>query len=113
MSDAPEGLDEAYERFEEAVTMSPKQLRDWLETEESQSVGQHTDGDDEATGHAMGRRILELKETKKADYSDDDVAAMKKVAGYVARHSAQRPDGDVTDTAWRYSLVNWGHDPLA
>ena len=24
---------------------------------------------------------------------------------------AQRPDGDITDTHWRYSLMNWGHDP--
>ncbi len=112
MADAPEGLDEAYERFTEAVNMTPKQLREWLETDESRSVGQSSDGG-EATGHQMGRRILELKDTRKADYDDDDVAAMTKVAGYVARHGAQRPDGDVTDTRWRYSLMNWGHDPLA
>lgn len=42
----------------------------------------------------------------------NDCAHMKKVNGYVARHSAQRPDGDVSDTPWRYSLMNWGHDPL-
>jgi len=28
------------------------------------------------------------------------------------RHLAQRPDGDVEHTRWRYSLMNWGHDPL-
>lgn len=37
---------------------------------------------------------------------------MRKVVGYVKRHLAQKPSGDVTDTAWRYSLMNWGHDPL-
>jgi hypothetical protein len=37
---------------------------------------------------------------------------MRKVVGYVARHSKQRPDGDVTDTHWRWSLMNWGNDPL-
>ncbi|MFP5322678.1 MAG: DUF3140 domain-containing protein [Acidimicrobiia bacterium] len=31
---------------------------------------------------------------------------------HVHRHLAQRPDGDVTETKWRYSLMNWGHDPL-
>ena len=36
---------------------------------------------------------------------------MAKVVGYVHRHLAQRPDGDVTETTWRYSLMNWGHDP--
>jgi hypothetical protein len=37
---------------------------------------------------------------------------MQKVAGYVARHLKQRPKGDVSETRWRYSLMNWGHDPL-
>jgi hypothetical protein len=30
----------------------------------------------------------------------------------VHRHLAQRPSGDVRETRWRYSLMNWGHDPL-
>ncbi|MBN9107266.1 MAG: DUF3140 domain-containing protein [Pseudonocardia sp.] len=25
---------------------------------------------------------------------------------------AGQSDGDVRDTRWRYSLMNWGHDPL-
>lgn len=25
------------------------------------------------------------------------------VVGYIHRHLAQRPDGDVTETTWRYS----------
>lgn len=107
----PDGLDEAYERFRGAVNMTPGELREWLGTDESRSVGD-TSGDGESTGHAMGRRILELEDTSKADLDDDDVAAMRKVAGYVARHTAQRPSGDVEDTRWRYSLMNWGHDPL-
>jgi len=61
----------------------------------------------------MGERILELRATKQADLTDDDYAAMRKVIGYVHRHMAQRPHGDVTDTRWRKSLMNWGHDPLA
>ena len=27
------------------------------------------------------------------------------------RHWAQRPSGDVSESAWRYSLMNLGHDP--
>jgi hypothetical protein len=30
----------------------------------------------------------------------------------VHRHQAQQPSGDVEDSTWRYSLLNWGHDPL-
>lgn len=37
---------------------------------------------------------------------------MRDVVSYVHRHQAQEPKGDTKDTNWRYSLMNWGHDPL-
>lgn len=91
--------------------MTPKQLEAWLETEESKSVGQKSDGD-ESIGHQSGQRIVEILHKRKSDYTEEDIAHMRKVVSYVHRHSAQRPDGDVTHTRWRYSLMNWGHDPL-
>jgi DNA topoisomerase VI subunit B len=103
--------DDTYAEFSDAVNMTAKQLEKWLDTDESQEVGQKKGGDGESTGHEMGRRIVSLLNTKKSDLSEDDYAAMRKVVGYVKRHSAQRPDGDVTETPWRYSLMNWGHDP--
>lgn len=98
--------------FHAAVTMTAAELERWLETDESKEVGQKQDGSSESTGHASGRRIVELLRAKQAELTDDDYGHMRKVVGYVARHSKQRPDGDVTDTHWRYSLMNWGHDPL-
>jgi hypothetical protein len=97
--------------FGDAVNMTPKELERWLETDESRSVGQKDDGG-ESTGHASGRRIVELLRTSHSDLTEDDYAHMRKVTGYVHRHLAQRPSGDVADTKWRYSLMNWGHDPL-
>jgi DNA topoisomerase VI subunit B len=103
--------DDTYAEFSDAVNMTAKQIEDWLQTEESKEVGQKKGGGGESTGHEMGRRIVTLLGKKKRDLTEDDYAAMRKVVGYVKRHSAQRPDGDVTDTPWRYSLMNWGHDP--
>ena len=39
---------------------------------------------------------------------------MHKVHSYVSRHSAQGPQNkkDIETSRWRYSLMNWGHDPL-
>jgi hypothetical protein len=96
--------------YAEAVTMTPAELERWLDTDESRSVGQK-DGGGESVGHHSGRRIVEIARTKKADLTDADYTHMQKVVGYVHRHLAQRPQGDVTETAWRYSLMNWGHDP--
>ncbi|GGW80392.1 DNA-binding protein [Streptomyces lucensis JCM 4490] len=103
---------ETWDDFRELVNMTPADLDKWLETDESRDVGQHKDGG-ESTGHASGRRITEILRARKGDLSDDDYRHMRKVVGYVRRHLAQRPSGDVRDTRWRYSLMNWGHDPLA
>ncbi|HZA04906.1 MAG TPA: DUF3140 domain-containing protein [Propionibacteriaceae bacterium] len=103
--------DDVYSEFSDAVNLTAKQLESWLDTDESKEVGQKKGGDGESTGHEMGRRIATLLNTKKSDLTEDDYAAMRKVVGYVKRHLAQRPDGDITHTPWRYSLMNWGHDP--
>ncbi|MEV0460998.1 DUF3140 domain-containing protein [Catellatospora methionotrophica] len=103
--------DQTCRDFADAVNMTAATLEKWLDTDDSRAVGQK-DGGHESTGHASGRRIIGLLRTKKADLSDADLAHMRKVVGYVHRHLAQRPSGDVADTPWRYSLMNWGHDPL-
>ena len=75
--------------------------------------GEDGQDDGESVGHASGRRIVAIKRTKKADLTDEDYAHMKKVVGYVHRHMAQGgPAEDKEHSNWRYSLMNWGHDPL-
>ena len=99
--------------FGEAVNMTPKELERWLETEESQSVGWTHEGESEAVGHKSGRRIVAIKHKRKAELSDDDYAHMRTVVGYVHRHLKQGgPGDDKAHSRWRYSLMNWGHDPL-
>jgi hypothetical protein len=110
-SGTEDAVAEVWDDWKSAVNMTAGDLDAWLDSDESKSVGQK-DGSDESTGHASGRRIVELLHKKKGDLTEDDAQHMKKVVGYVHRHLAQKPPGDVTDTNWRYSLMNWGHDPL-
>ena len=98
--------------FGRVVNMTPAELERWLETDHSREVGWTHEGASEAVGHQEGRRIVEMKRRRVADLTDDDLTHMRKVVGYSHRHLAQRPDGDVGETRWRYSLMNWGHDPL-
>ncbi|MEU3765909.1 DUF3140 domain-containing protein [Amycolatopsis keratiniphila] len=104
------GDKDVHAEFGEAVNMTAGVLEKWLKTDESREAGQHKDGG-ESVGHESGRRIVTILRTKKAELSEEDERHMRKVVGYVHRHLAQRPSGDVTDTTWRYSLMNWGHDP--
>ncbi len=97
--------------FDAAVNMAPAEIEKWLKTDDSKKVGYKSGGAGESVGHASGKRIVKILRSRKADLDDDDYAHMRKVVGYVKRHSAQRPENTVT-SRWRYSLMNWGHDPL-
>jgi len=99
------------DEFADAVNMTAKELERWLASPESKSVGVPGDGG-ESVGHESGRRIVALLGEKRGELTDDDHAHMRKVVGYVHRHLAQRPTKEaVEDSRWRYSLMNWGHDP--
>jgi Protein of unknown function (DUF3140) len=60
-------LGEVWPQWQDAVNMTASGLREWLETDDSQAVGDSGGSGQESTGHRSGRR---------------------------------------------YSLMNWGHDPL-
>jgi hypothetical protein len=107
---------ETAKAFHEAVNMTPAALEKFLDTDESKKVGwkgADGKGSGESVGHKEGKKIVEILRTKKAELTDDDYAHMKKVTGYVHRHLAQGgPADDKEHSDWRYSLMNWGHDPL-
>ena len=100
-----------WDEWQDLVNMTKSELEDWLETQESKSVGDSDSG--ESTGHQSGRRIVEIKDTKKDDLTEDQWDHMATVVGYIKRHRSQGgPEDDVEHSKWRYSLMNWGHDPI-
>ena len=88
--------------------MSPDEIEAWLETPDSRRVGSRREGG-ESVGQASGRRIVRL--LREGASTEEDYRHMRKVVGFVRRHRAQEPANTVT-SRWRYSLMNWGHDPL-
>ena len=104
--------DKVRREFGAAVNMTAAELEQWLKTPESRKVGwKGADGRrSESVGHASGRRIAAILARPVADLTDEDYAHMRKVVGYVHRHRVQRPENIYT-SRWRYSLMNWGHDP--
>ena len=100
---------EVLDEFNDLVNMNPSELEKWLKTEESKSVGWDS-GDGESVGHKSGEKTVQIKQKKHADLTDRDFEHMRKVVGYIKRHSAQRPK-EVNGSNWEYSLKNWGHNP--
>lgn len=106
---------ETWKDFRAETNMTPASLEKFLDSDNSKRVGwkgEDGKGGGESVGHASGKRIVEIKRKKKADLTDDDYAHMAKVVGYIRRHKAQGPKDDVEHSKWRYSLMNWGYDPL-
>lgn len=98
--------------FDKAVNMSHSSLKKWLKSDDSKRVGYKNDGG-ESIGHQSGERVAKLLDTPARDLSEDDFQHMRKVVGYVHRHMAQGPSKHAVETSdWRYSLMNWGHDPV-
>jgi hypothetical protein len=95
------------QEFHNVVNMTAPQIRAWLATPESKRVGFTYKGERESVGRKSARKIIRM-----LTGGEFDEAHARKVIGYVHRHLAQRPSGDVSETPWRYSLMNWGHDPL-
>ncbi len=110
---AGDDLADAYDEFTDAVNMTKSELTKWLDSDEAKSVGMTASGEKktakggtESQGHESGRMIVALLEKQRADLDEDDVKQMKRVAGYVHRHLAQKPGKDVEHSRWRYSLMN-------
>ena len=99
--------------FSAAVNMTAEELSEWLDTDASKAVGwKGADGARaESVGHASGRRILSILQKSASELTAEDYVHMRKVVGFVRRHLAQEP-ANTASSRWRYSLMNWGHDPI-
>lgn len=64
--------------FKRDVNMTASELKRWLKTDESKSVGQDS-GSGESIGHQSGEHIIRILDKKKADITPDDEAHMHKV----------------------------------
>lgn len=105
--------DKIASEFASVVNMTADELSEWLGTETSKSVGWKGPAGAfaESVGYASGRRIVAILRKGNGARTADDYAHMRKVVGFVRRHLAQEPVNPVS-SRWRYSLMNWGHDPL-
>lgn len=109
---SPDEEAEIRREFDRLTNMTQRELRAWLETPESKKVGTVRKGETESVGRQSAKKILKIRDSAAADLTEADYRHMKKVIGYCRRHLAQRPWGDIMHTRWRWSLMNWGHDPL-
>jgi hypothetical protein len=103
--------DETYRRFAALVNMEAAELEAWLDGEESRAVGWTRPGEEDSVGRQSGRHIARILRSPREKLDEADYRQMRRTIGFIRRHRAQEPANIVT-SRWRYSLMNWGHDPL-
>jgi len=90
------------EDFKQAVNMSADQLKNWLDTEESQEVGQKN-GSNESIGHKFGKRIIEL--LNKSTYSADDISVVAHLKDELSKSNEQIGIGISAISCWEIAKL--------
>jgi len=90
--------------FRNLVNLAPRELELFLDSDAAKALGPESP--------AEGRVVIRLLRTPKEQLSDEDVATLSRVVDDIKARRADRPDGDVQQSAWRLELMSRGHDPL-
>jgi hypothetical protein len=109
-----------YSNFKSLINLSAQELKEWLATDSAKSVGWTESGGRKTSpdgpksiGYQSGEAILHILQTPQEQLDPSDYKHMQRVIAYIRRHTAQVPTKQALETSrWRYSLMNWGHDPL-
>lgn len=105
-------VDQVIKDFRRVVNLKRDQLERWLSLPDSKKLGFKDEIKEGTVGHESGKRILKILSKRRDKYTDDDLRHMQTVVGFVRKHKKEKPPGDVFASNWRYSLMNWGHDPM-
>jgi hypothetical protein len=105
-------VDQVIKEFRSVVNLKPDQLERWLSMPDSKKLGFKDEVKAGTRGHESGKRILKILSKRRDKYTEDDLRHMETVVGFVRHHRREKPPGDVFASNWRYSLMNWGHDPM-
>ena len=96
------------DEFRSVVNISRGHFERWLATPESRKL---RFPDEPKNRTIPGQAILKLLTKKKEKFTPEDVDKMDSVIEFIEGRIRKRPKGDIVASNWRYSLMNWGHDP--
>ncbi|NHF61268.1 DUF3140 domain-containing protein [Flavobacteriaceae bacterium TP-CH-4] len=105
--------EEIWREFQEKQNMSNAELEEWLETETSKNAGKEMENG-ETIGHRAGRSILKIKQKKKSELTESNWDRINETVGVYHQkiNPSQKPNDNIENSNWYYSLKNWGHDAL-
>jgi hypothetical protein len=100
---------QVWEQFHAMVNLSSPELRDWL-LNTPDGVDTYAPEPD-VDVHALGLRVLQIKEKRRTDVTGADLDLMREVTDLIRGRLANPPEDDVNNEPWRDTLMTLGHDP--
>ena len=94
--------DQLWQEFNQAVNMTPAELKTWLDAEGARNGQIATEG----TQH-----ILDILSKPRAELTPEDAAVMESVIGRIRLEHRDDLRPSAGDDAWRHRLMALGHDP--
>jgi hypothetical protein len=102
-------LAQVWEQFHALVNMDSPELRDWL-LNTPDGVDTYAPEPD-IDIHALGLRVLQVKEKRRTDVTNADLELMRDVTELIRGRLRNPPEADIRDEPWRDTLLTLGHDP--
>src|SRR4051812_7491942 len=101
--------DELWDEFHAVVTMTSRELREWLEKD---SAGGEDEVMPEQAGVARSRAVVDILGKRRTDLTESDLEVMRSVVDEVRAERGDSPEPEAGDARWRRRLMSVGHDPL-
>jgi hypothetical protein len=102
-----EEIDQRFQDFNDTVNMSASEIEQWGETECSNEASQNPE--------QVRQRVINLLQTNKDDWGDDEYEAAGRVISFVSRMRGVEQGDSASENCDRserdISLMNWGYDP--
>ena len=103
--------DQIYNEFRELINMGAGELGKFLYSKESKLVDAEPIEAD-IPARKGGDRTIKILRKKRFELTKTNFEHMERATEYINKKLSERPEGDVTESIWRYTLMSWGHDPL-
>jgi hypothetical protein len=103
--------DQLYQEFRGYINMGAGELGKWLDTKESKCIDLEPQ-DSDILSRKAGERTIKILRKKPFELTKSNYDHMERAIAFFTDKLSERPEGDVTETLWRYTLKNWGYDPL-
>ncbi len=98
-----------WDDFHQRVTMTSRQLEEWLETA---AAGEDHEALPDEAGGPRGQEIVHILGKRRGDVTSADERLMRSTIDRIDALLGDRSEPTAGDARWRHRLMSLGHDPL-